>query len=542
MKIVLTLSLSLFTLHYCFAQYGFSKQWDFDYGGLHYERLTNIFKSANGGFLLTGISSSGAGGDKSQANWDTFHDTLYLTYDIWIVGLDSLGNKLFEKSFGGPDNDYVTTAIPLSQGGFILGGYGNGGGDMTQPSLGLNDIWLIKIDNNGNKEWDKRYGTNDGDGVISFLQTADKGLIIGSYSSAGVNTDKTEPNRDPLGLTSDFWLLKLDSNGNRQWDKTFGGNSQDIFSSLVPTNDGGYLLAGSSMSDSSGDKSQDTYAWGYDFWIVKADSLGNKKWDKRYGGTAPDDMLSTAIKAPDNGFFLIGVSGSNSLVGDKSTDKAGIWILKIDSSGNKLWDKTISPSFSEFGNVSSTSDGGFLLSGNSEFNAIEEKSEDNMGATQTWIIKTDSSFNKEWDKTILTPGSEFGFALQVSDECFMVANDSWEMGGYKSQMSWDSSADYWIMKFCMDATDIKEVTDELEVSVYPNPFTSDVSINLLKQNMRQAIIQITNTTGQIVYKHQEENLKSLYIKNVDLSYLPSALYLLETTVDGEKVVRRIVKE
>jgi hypothetical protein len=118
------------------------------------------------------------------------------------------------------------------------------------------------------------------------------------------------------------------------------------------------------------------------------------------------------------------------------------------------------------------------------------------------------------------------------------------VGGYKTQAAWDSSADYWVIKFCMEPfTGINaQASGGALLQVYPNPFTSDISISLQKQNLHAASFTITNAVGQTIYQRQETNLSSNYTKMLDLSYLPNGLYFIAVEVDGERTVRQVVKQ
>src|SRR5437016_465423 len=131
------------------------------------------------------------------------------------------------------------------------------------------------------KRWDKRFGGTDNDVLSSFQQTKDGGYILGGSSYSGVGGDKTQTS---WGY-SDYWVVKIDSIGNKQWDARFGGTDHDLFSCLQQTTDGGYILGGSSRSGISRDKSQPNWGTYFDYWVIKIDFLGNKQWDKRFGGT-----------------------------------------------------------------------------------------------------------------------------------------------------------------------------------------------------------------------------------------------------------------
>ena len=141
------------------------------------------------------------------------------------------------------------------------------------------------------KQWDKRYGGLLYDMLFSCISTSDGGYLLGGASLSGIGGDKTQDNWDTTYNTADFWVVKIDSTGIKQWDKRFGGYSDDgRLCSLIQTTDGGYLLCGISVSGIGGDKTQNCLG-GDDYWIVKIDSAGNKQWDRRYGGSGDDINL-----------------------------------------------------------------------------------------------------------------------------------------------------------------------------------------------------------------------------------------------------------
>jgi hypothetical protein len=526
------------------AQYVFHKQWDYRYGGTQYEVFSNISKTIEGGFILGGSSNSGISGNRTQANWDSTMDK----YDFWVVKLNAEGQKVWDKRFGGALQDNFYSLALTKDGGYILGGdsYSNADGDKTQSCRGGFDYWIVKIDSAGTKQWDKRFGGNGGESLGQVQQTTDGGFIIGGTSYSGAVGDKTQPSWG----ARDYWVVKTDSAGNKQWDKRFGGDRYDFETTIQQTKDGGFLLGGYSDSDTSGDKTQANWAYTYNFWVVKIDSMGNQLWDKRFGGTRGEHLL--AMIEVDGGFVLAGDSYSD-ISGDKGQVNNGsmdYWIIKIDSAGNKIWDKGFGGNDEDqLYSIAKTADGGYLLSGDSRTRfASGSKSEDNVVDlyTQPWVIKTDSLGNKEWDKTIMTGGAGWSRALQVSAECYLVgtfsgADSAWD----KTQNSWGSTSDYWVIKFCMEPyTGINAQAAEgaTQVQVYPNPFATDISISIQKQNLHAASFTITNAVGQTVYQRQETNLSSNYTKMLDLSYLPNGVYFIAVEVDGERTVRQVVKQ
>lgn len=434
------------------------KQWDKRFGGYGAESITSLQQTTDGGYILGGWSNSDSSGDKSQNHWSA---GITVSSDYWVIKINSLGIKQWDKRFGGTGEDELYALQQTSDGGYILGGYSSSGisGDKTQTCwdgvINGRDYWIVKIDSVGNKQWDKRYGGIAVDELYALKQTTDGGYILGGYSWSDSTGDKTERTRG----NHDYWIVKIDTVGNKQWDKRFGGNASDDLYALQQTKDGGYILGGISFSDSTGDKTQRKWG-GNDYWIVKTDSFGVKQWDKRYGGLS-DDLLYSIALTSDGGYILGGLSGSDSS-GDKTQPSWGsedFWLVKIDSIGTKQWDKrfggTSPQGQDEFGNVSQTADGGYLLAGTSFSDSSGDKSENNpvLGPEQTWIVKTDSLGHKQWDKTIFNMdpaliSNESGYAIQTKEGCYVIANStSAGIGGYKTQLKWGSS-DYWILKFC----------------------------------------------------------------------------------------------
>jgi len=426
-----------------FSQNPLMKIWDKRFGGYGNDYLFSIQVTIDGGYILGGQSNSGIGGDKSEATWGS--------YDYWIVKTDLVGNKQWDKRFGGTDDDRLTSVRQTSDGGFILGGTSNSGvsGDKTELSQGSFDYWIVKTDSLGNKQWDKRYGGTEADFLWFAEQTSDGGYILGGSSYSDSSGDKIQDTRG----SSDYWIIKTDSIGIKKWDKDFGGTDFDGLASIQQTSDGGYILGGSSVSGISGDKTQPLWG-GKDFWIVKTDSVGIKQWDKDFGGS--EDEYTCSISQTTDGGFILGVHTLSGISGDKTQPLCGgsgdidCWIIKTDSLGIKQWDKDFGGSnIEELFSVSQTTDGGYLLAGDSYSIISCDKTENNIGFEQTWVVKTDSLANVVWDKTIFTYGhDEYGMAIQSEDGCYLMGNQTVTgIGGYKTQPSWGSQ-DFWIIKFC----------------------------------------------------------------------------------------------
>ena len=339
--------------------------------------------------------------------------------------------KIWDARFGGTNLDWITSYEQTADGGYILGGYSTSanGGDKTQPIWGIPgndmDYWIVKIDASGNKQWDKDFGGTSPDILYSVHQTFDGGYILGGYSKSGISGDKTQP---LWGTDNDFWIVKTDSLGNKLWDKDFGGLDRDMLYSLQLTSDGGFILGGISISGIGGDKTQASQG-STDYWILKTDALGNKQWDKSFGGSESDGLLT--LQQTSDGGYILGGQSLSGISGDKTQDTKGssdYWIIKTDSTGNKQWDKDFGGIDSDWlFSIAQSNNGGYLLGGLSFSNIGGDKTQNVWGGfldSDYWILKTDSLGNKLWDK-------DFGGNMPEDDfgNIFLTADGGILAGG-----------------------------------------------------------------------------------------------------------------
>ncbi|QRR00777.1 CBM96 family carbohydrate-binding protein [Dyadobacter sandarakinus] len=365
-----------------------SKQWDRTLGGDSQDQLTTIITTSDGGYLAGGTSWSNVSGEKSQDAWNDQASDGNKRKDYWIVKLAADGTKQWDKTIGGTVTDDLKSMAQTSDGGYILAGNSNSSnsGDKSQRSKGLTDFWVVKITADGTKEWDKAIGGSLQERVASVKQTADGGYILAGTSSSPVSTSKSAERRG----NADYWLVKLSSDGTKQWDKAYGGSNIDECTAVTVTADGGYLLGGTSSSLKSGEKSENSRRGSYDYWIVKVTSDGTFQWDKTIGGYEAE-YLKSVTQAADGGYILAGYSESGAGV-DKTQPKKGLsdyWVVKVTSDGTKIWDKTLGTSVSDYLScVLQTPDGGYLVAGDTDTGiASGDKTQDNNGAQDFWLVK-----------------------------------------------------------------------------------------------------------------------------------------------------------
>jgi hypothetical protein len=306
-----------------------------------------------------------------------------------MVKIDGNGVKQWDSRFGGSDNEALFDIRQTSDGGYIMGGPSLSGisGDKTQANLGLRDYWVVKTDANGVKQWDATFGGTQDDDLKSLRETPDGGYILGGSSHSGLSGDKSSASQGG----DDYWIIKIDANGVKQWDLSFGGPGDDDLKAVLPAPDGGYIVGGSSLSDVGGDKSQSTQG-NEDYWIIKTDANGVKQWDVRFGGSENDFLKSIQLTA-DGGYIAGGYSASG-ISGDKSQASQGesdYWLVKINANGEKLWDLSFGgDGDDDLKSVEQTADGGYILGGKSTSGLGGDKTQDCQGEEDYWMIKTDA--------------------------------------------------------------------------------------------------------------------------------------------------------
>ncbi|WP_052257196.1 T9SS type B sorting domain-containing protein [Flavobacterium sp. AED] len=368
--------------------------------------------------------------------------------DYWLLKIDDIsGGLLWQKTIGGNGNEHLISAKETQDGGYILGGYSSSGisGEKTQSSRGNDDYWIVKLDANRNVIWDKTYGGTGVDRLTSIMQTTDGGYLIGGSSDSNISGEKTENSRGNL----DMWIIKTDPSGNILWQKTFGGSNFDWVQSMVKTPDGGYLLAGSSDSNISGDKSQNSRGGG-DYWILKIDSLGTIVWQKTIGGDNGD--YAKSIIATSDGNYIIGGDSSSTISGEKTektfNNSNDVWILKLNNIGQILWQKDIGANDTEtFADIRMTSDNGFILGIMSYSGISGYKTEVSRGDRDYWIVKLDTTGKFEWDKTV------GGDSLDQTQSIVQAKDGGYvTLGWSQSNISGDKTEnksglqDFWVVK------------------------------------------------------------------------------------------------
>lgn len=363
----------------------------------------------------------------------------------------------WDKALGGSNYEELHSMNLTSDGGFLVAGTSASpaDGDITESKFGNFDFWIVKMTIRGDIQWQKRYGGDDEDRAWISHQTRDGGYIIGGSSKSGISGTKTEASRGDL----DFWLIRLDANGDEIWNKTIGGNKEDVLrGDIIEMPDGGFFLAGISASDRGGEKTEENQG-DWDFWVVRVNASGDVMWDKTYGGN-DKDVLQAVLPMPDGG-FLLGGSSESGISGDKDDFLRGLndyWAIRIDRRGNIIWQKTIGGEWDEqIFDMVQAENGTIYLAGFSGSNKFFEKTNMSYGSHDYWVVAIDPNGNKLWDKNYGGDDPDQAYDIRINrDGNLIVAGYANSQVSGSKQSNSEGLNDYWLVYLTPDGEQIWE--------------------------------------------------------------------------------------
>ena len=343
--------------------------------------------------------------------------------DYWLLKLDNEGNLQWNKTYGGSKDDIGQSLVQTIDGGYALTGYAMSDDGDASNNQGFHDNWIIKVDASGTLEWEKSYGFSGHDHSYDILQTEDNGLFFTGFldiTSARADGNTEKGNSLTRHGVGEFWGTKIDSKGNLQWRGYFGGTNNDRSHAVVRSDDGGFVMSGFTESN---DFDIDNSRGSYDFWVVKIDSIGNLVWEKSFGGSGID-LAQDIAKTIDGGFVITGSTFSSDIDITKNKGESDIWLIKIDALGNLVWETSFGGThFDAAQSVSPSKDGGFIISGNSK--SADKDANTNAGENDIWLIKTDANGAMTWQKTFGGAGLDYGFdALETAEGSIVVVGES----------------------------------------------------------------------------------------------------------------------
>lgn len=408
-------------------------QWQQSFGGTNQDSPRSICETADGGYLIAGFSASGTNGNKTSPNLGG--------QDYWLVRIDPSGNKIWERTFGGTNHDRAYAAAATREGGFVVGGesFSSISGNKTSPNWGGADYWVLLLDGSGNQIWEASFGGSSNDVLSSVRQTSDGGFILGGWSFSGMDGNKTSTNFGG----ADAWLVRLDGAGNKLWDRTYGGTAIESNLTLEITGDDGFIFGVTSTSSAGGNKTNEVRG----AWVVRLDRGGNMLWEwialDAFAWASPP--IAATVKPATNGEFLVGCSLSYDCCGGVPCRCMYIFLSRLDTNGHLIWSKQIWGLQDGGGSppilvaVRSTADGGYVTGSTIG---------DGSGFSGYYMYRLDSSGEVIWyQKFGRSGGFQSLFSLEMtSDGGFILGGNSGQQPGGNKTSPHFGSTDYWIVK------------------------------------------------------------------------------------------------
>jgi hypothetical protein len=411
------------------------------FGGSLEEKINSVVKTADGGMLVFGNTIS-TNGDINKT-----HDQI----DMWLTKIDASGMKVWSKTIGGSQNDYGMSIIATSDGNFVIAGYSASNDADIPGNVGLHDFFISKIDPQGNKIWNKNYGFSSHDHAHKIIQTRDGGYFVTGFAEyegidgaggTGNNGAGHEiGHRNVKHGSGEYLGIKLDSEGNFNWYRYFGGTQNDRVNDVVEANDGGFVMVG--YSESTNFDITDNKG-GYDYWVIKIHENGDLHWKHNFGGSGIDQAFG--ISKTDNNSYLI-VGKTNSTDKDVSKNLGGFdaWVIHLSDHGHLIWEKSFGGSeFDSATTIRKLANGNFGVVGNSR-NSFDGKL--NKGQNDYWMFEIDNKPNSNlyWQKTF------GGSKIDIATDFYQTATNEIVIVGESQSDDQDvpqnkGSNDLWILK------------------------------------------------------------------------------------------------
>jgi hypothetical protein len=348
--------------------------WQKNYGGEYSDWAHSIDKTIDNGFIAGGFSYSSSG-DVTENHGQS---------DYWIVKLDSQGNLVWQRSYGGSSYEYCHQVIQNQNNNFIAAGFTQSTNGNITGNKGQSDYWVMELDSLGNMKWQKCYGGSSFDLCYSVQEVIGNGYILAGYTLS--NDLDVSGNHGG----NDYWIVKINDTGSIEWQKCMGGSFDDRAYCVRVDQDNGYIIAGFSSSE-DGDVTYNNGA--NDYWVIKLNSNGDLEWQRCFGGSN-DDRAYTIDLTSDGGYIVGGYS--KSMDGDVAGNhgEKDYWLIKITELGELEWQKCLGGSLDEeVYSVAEISYGEYIVAGGSW--SLDGDITENYGNDDYWIVRLTSMFGLE---------------------------------------------------------------------------------------------------------------------------------------------------
>jgi len=507
-----------------FPVWGFAQtpsiEWQKSVGGSGKDYANSVRQTADGGYIVAGYTNSTDGDVVGNHGGD----------DVWMVKFSSSGIVEWTKALGGTGNDAATYVQQTADHGYVIAGYSSSNDGDVSGNHGGDDAWVVKLDSVGNLQWQKSLGGNNNDAATAIQQLADGGYIVGCYAISENNGDVFMSHG-----AAEYWIDKLSCIGNIEWNLCLGGQSYEFAHDIHQTADGGFIVGGNTFSI---DGNVTGNNGNMDYWVVKIDTLQQLEWQKTLGGTGTD-LLASVVQTNDGGYITAGhvysqdgdVAGS----GFHGPFMNDFWVVKLNNTGAIQWKIALGGSGNDFAqSIQQTADGGYIVFGFTFSN--DGNVSGNHGYYDYWMVKLNSQGNIEWQKTFGgTDQDGYNTITQQVDGAHSIQQTTdlgYVFAGYAKSSDGDATLnhgdfDYWVVKVGFSTGLNQALFDN--VNVYPNPAHDHINIKGLFAKQEYSLY---NLDGRKV----REGIVSESENSISIRSLCPGLYILRIGKSNLKLV------
>ncbi|MCR6642315.1 MAG: T9SS type A sorting domain-containing protein [Sporocytophaga sp.] len=512
------------------------------YGGSQDDKISYLTQAVDGGIIIAGTTKSSDGDITDGNNGE---------YDIFILKVDNNGNQQWNKTFGGSKNEELIDIIVTPENNYLIGSntFSNNG-DVTDGNNGASDYWLLEIDAFGNKIWNKTFGGANDDKLVKVCSVPN-----GGYIAAGTTISTKGDITDHKGA-EDFWIVKTNNSGSKLWTKSLGGSKGEALTNVLIMADGTYLFGGLTQS-SNGDVLN--FHGVRDCFVAKLDQSGNKIWAKAYGGSSDEFSYSTVslLPAANGGFTMATATGSDD--GDITSPYSfdGLWIFKANSLGNVTFSRVYASAVVT-GEILNTPGGGLLV-------GVATRGDKTDVTTQPhgpeflfydhWIFQTAQYGNINWDGTYGSSYEDFLRTIQTTpDGGILLTGTAGQFDGDINGPEGFRGA--WIYKLKDDAGcgsfrtassfESNDVMDATNTTLYhniafPNPFSDKLNLKVNLETEAAVTVKIYNEQGLEISSFTGNYGKRDNEINMNTSELKAGLYMCKIVHSDKTYSLKIVK-
>lgn len=550
-------------------------EWNQNYGGSAQDFAYSIIQTSDNGYIIAGNSAS----DDHDVSGNNGGN------DYWIIKLNQAGELVWEENYGGSGDDTANEIIQTSDGGYIVAGETQSDDQDVSENNGVGDFWVIKLNNNGELQWEENYGGTERENALSIMRTPDGGYITVGWSRSGDGDVSANYGGD------DSWVVKLDSSGTLDWERNYGGSMDDIFTDVQLTGEGDYLFGGSS---SSSDQDVSSNFGNSDYWLVHVKIKGALDWERNYG-SGDIDYSNSLIQTNDGGYLMGGYVNADGYNVADHNGSDDFWLIKVNQDGLYEWTQNLGGIGSDrLTALLQTSDGGYMAAGTSTSDDYDVS--ENNGSFDYWVTRlcfkssstvtetacnnytlpsgraTYSASGTYKDTIPNTAGCDSIMTIDLTinqvDSSVIQSGNILQANMFDANYQWgrceesfepiagatgqtfraDSSGEYAVVVMnngCVDTSQCYSVTitgidnrdaSNGQISVYPNPAQEKVFIQL-RDNMAPSSLVVYDLEGKQLF-HQ---VLSETPTELDVSHLNPGTYIFSITGrDAKNIKHKII--